>query len=252
MLAPLAPRAAEMPGLQSQKRSNSGRCRKSSRRRQHILGSTKSRSRQSPRRPGPPMRAATRRRRWPACATRRTARTGRRSTSSRPAGSCRPESFSGDMLMEAGQPAAALVAYEGSFRRDPNRFRGLYGAARAADASGDRAKAMSYARKLLDMGECGGHAAAGAGVGPGASRDSTRLARSVSSPVAGRTPPAAEDRGGLVRKPGTSHRRRAKVVSKLAGADVWCECQLRVGSSHEGLPRSSQLNCHGDRCRRKH
>ena len=57
----------------------------------------------------------------------------------------------GDMLMEAGQPAAALAAYEASFVRDPNRFRGLYGAARAADASGDRAKAAAYARRLLDM-----------------------------------------------------------------------------------------------------
>ena len=57
----------------------------------------------------------------------------------------------GDMLMDAGQPAAAIVAYEGSSLRDPNRFRGLYGLARAADASGDRAKAISYARKLLAM-----------------------------------------------------------------------------------------------------
>ena len=57
----------------------------------------------------------------------------------------------GDMLMEAGQPAAALEAYDASFVRDPNRLRGLYGAARAADASGDQAKAAVYARKLLDM-----------------------------------------------------------------------------------------------------
>jgi hypothetical protein len=39
-----------------------------------------------------------------------------------------------DMLMEAGQPAAALAEYEKSFQRDPNRFRGLYGAGRAAEA----------------------------------------------------------------------------------------------------------------------
>lgn len=57
----------------------------------------------------------------------------------------------GDMLMEAGQPAAALAAYEASLAREPNRFRGLYGAARAADASGERAKATDYARRLLEM-----------------------------------------------------------------------------------------------------
>lgn len=57
----------------------------------------------------------------------------------------------GDMLMQAGQPAAALAAYEASFSRDPNRFRGLYGAARAAFAAGDAAKAQRYAARLLDL-----------------------------------------------------------------------------------------------------
>jgi Flp pilus assembly protein TadD len=57
----------------------------------------------------------------------------------------------GDMLMEMGQPTAALAEYEASFSRDPNRFRGTYGAARAADAAGDRDKAVLYSRKLLDL-----------------------------------------------------------------------------------------------------
>ncbi len=57
----------------------------------------------------------------------------------------------GDMLLEAGQPAAALAEYEASFVRDPNRFRGLYGAARAADAAGDRDKAAAYSSKLLEL-----------------------------------------------------------------------------------------------------
>lgn len=56
-----------------------------------------------------------------------------------------------DMLLELGQPQAALAEYEASFQRDPNRFRGLYGAARAADAAGDPASASVYARKLLDL-----------------------------------------------------------------------------------------------------
>jgi hypothetical protein len=57
----------------------------------------------------------------------------------------------GDMLMEAGQPAAALAEYERSFQRDPNRFRGLYGAGRAAEAAGDRAKAIVYAKRLVEL-----------------------------------------------------------------------------------------------------
>jgi tetratricopeptide (TPR) repeat protein len=56
-----------------------------------------------------------------------------------------------DMLMDAGQPAAALAEYEASALRDPNRFRGLYGAARAADAAGNATKAATYARKLVDL-----------------------------------------------------------------------------------------------------
>jgi tetratricopeptide (TPR) repeat protein len=56
-----------------------------------------------------------------------------------------------DMLMEAGQPAAALAEYEKSFQRDPNRFRGLYGAGRAAEAAGDQTKALDYAKRLTDL-----------------------------------------------------------------------------------------------------
>ncbi len=55
----------------------------------------------------------------------------------------------GDMLLEAGQPARALKEYEASQLREPNRFRGYYGAARAAEASGDRAKAAASYQKLL-------------------------------------------------------------------------------------------------------
>jgi predicted Zn-dependent protease len=54
-----------------------------------------------------------------------------------------------DMLLEAGQPAAALREYEASQTRDPKRFRGYYGAARAAEATGDRAAAKAAYDKLL-------------------------------------------------------------------------------------------------------
>ena len=57
----------------------------------------------------------------------------------------------GEMLMELKQPAAALVEFERSQVREPNRFRGLAGAALAADASGDRAKARLLYARLLEL-----------------------------------------------------------------------------------------------------
>ena len=57
----------------------------------------------------------------------------------------------GDMLMQMGQSAPALKEYETSQEREPNRFRGLYGAAVAAEASGDRAKAMQLFARLGEM-----------------------------------------------------------------------------------------------------
>jgi hypothetical protein len=57
----------------------------------------------------------------------------------------------GDMLLELGQPALALKEYEASQQREPNRFRGLYGAATAAVKSGDTAKAKTYYGKLAAL-----------------------------------------------------------------------------------------------------
>jgi predicted Zn-dependent protease len=56
-----------------------------------------------------------------------------------------------DMLLEAGQPAAALREYEAAQIREPNRFRSYYGAARAADAAGDHAAARAAYDKLLAL-----------------------------------------------------------------------------------------------------
>ena len=62
----------------------------------------------------------------------------------------------GELLIELKQPAAALTEFETSLRTSPNRFNGLYGAARAsrlaADQSklaADRNKARTYYRKLV-------------------------------------------------------------------------------------------------------
>ena len=50
----------------------------------------------------------------------------------------------GDMLMELKRPAEALKEYEVSQQREPNRYRGLYGAGQAAAQSGDRDKARQH------------------------------------------------------------------------------------------------------------
>ncbi|MGH7431851.1 MAG: tetratricopeptide repeat protein, partial [Candidatus Methylomirabilales bacterium] len=54
----------------------------------------------------------------------------------------------GEMLIALNQPAQALTEFERSLKRDPNRFRGIYGAARAAEASGNRQAARDYYAKL--------------------------------------------------------------------------------------------------------
>jgi tetratricopeptide (TPR) repeat protein len=64
----------------------------------------------------------------------------------------------GDMLMETGQPALALKEYELSQQREPNRFRGLYGAALAAEQSGDRDRATNYFRRIAEMTKSGASA----------------------------------------------------------------------------------------------
>jgi len=57
----------------------------------------------------------------------------------------------GEMLLDLNQPAQALVEFEASATREPNRFNGLFGAARAAELSGDRAKAKTLYAKLVAM-----------------------------------------------------------------------------------------------------
>jgi len=55
----------------------------------------------------------------------------------------------GEMLLELRQPTLALKEFEASHKLEPNRFRGLYGAAHAAAQSGDIAKAKTYYEKLV-------------------------------------------------------------------------------------------------------
>ena len=61
----------------------------------------------------------------------------------------------GDMLLEQGQFAPALEAYETSLHSSPRRANSFYGAARAADRLGDRERALDYAVRLVAMAEPG-------------------------------------------------------------------------------------------------
>ncbi|HYB42176.1 MAG TPA: hypothetical protein VEL75_10430 [Candidatus Methylomirabilis sp.] len=57
----------------------------------------------------------------------------------------------GELLLELKRPAEALQAFEASQMREPDRFRGLYGAAQAAAQSGDGAKARRYYARLVTV-----------------------------------------------------------------------------------------------------
>jgi tetratricopeptide (TPR) repeat protein len=57
----------------------------------------------------------------------------------------------GELLLELKQPAAALTEFETSLRSAPERFNGLYGAARAATLAADQKKARSYYTKLMAL-----------------------------------------------------------------------------------------------------
>jgi tetratricopeptide (TPR) repeat protein len=57
----------------------------------------------------------------------------------------------GELLLEAGQPAAALPEFEASLRVAPNRYRSFAGAAKAAEGVGDREAARRWHGRLLDL-----------------------------------------------------------------------------------------------------
>src|SRR5256884_1424300 len=56
-----------------------------------------------------------------------------------------------ELLMEMGQAAPALREYRAALKENPNRYRGLYGAAKAAEAAGDRRMAADYFAKLVAL-----------------------------------------------------------------------------------------------------
>ena len=59
----------------------------------------------------------------------------------------------GELLLELEEGALALAAFEATMNKEPNRFRAVYGAARAAQLSGDTTKAAQYYARLLEISE---------------------------------------------------------------------------------------------------
>ena len=57
----------------------------------------------------------------------------------------------GYMLLEADRPAEALTEFELTIKKEPNRFRGLYGGARAAEAAGQKSRAVVLYNQLLQI-----------------------------------------------------------------------------------------------------
>ena len=57
----------------------------------------------------------------------------------------------GDMLLALNKPAEALDAYEVNLKGHPGRFNGIYGAAIAAEQSGNQEKAKLYFDQLIEL-----------------------------------------------------------------------------------------------------
>ncbi len=57
----------------------------------------------------------------------------------------------GDMLLGMKRPADALRELEAVMKKEPNRFRTLYLATKAASAAGDANRARQYSKQLVEM-----------------------------------------------------------------------------------------------------
>jgi Tfp pilus assembly protein PilF len=55
------------------------------------------------------------------------------------------------MLLQMNEPRKALEQFEATLKREPRRFRSVYGAAHAAQLSGRRDLSQKYFRELLKV-----------------------------------------------------------------------------------------------------
>ena len=63
----------------------------------------------------------------------------------------------GEMLLAAGRPAPALAEFEATLKKEPGRFRALYGAARAAQLAGQPEVSRKYYGELVKVCAQGDH-----------------------------------------------------------------------------------------------
>lgn len=57
----------------------------------------------------------------------------------------------GDLYMELNRPKDALIQYELSLKKNPNRFNSIFGAGRSAELIGDKKKTEYYYNRLLNL-----------------------------------------------------------------------------------------------------
>jgi len=57
----------------------------------------------------------------------------------------------GELLLEVGEPAQAIIEFERSLQLTPNRYRSIAGAARAAEQLGERLPAQKYYEELVAL-----------------------------------------------------------------------------------------------------
>jgi tetratricopeptide (TPR) repeat protein len=60
-----------------------------------------------------------------------------------------------DLYLELGRPADALAAYEQTLTLNPERYRAIAGAGRAAEKAGQVDVAREYYRRLLELAKAG-------------------------------------------------------------------------------------------------
>jgi hypothetical protein len=57
----------------------------------------------------------------------------------------------GVMLLDRGMAKEALIAFEATLKKEPNRLGAFVGAMQAASKAGDTAKAREYSKKIVSM-----------------------------------------------------------------------------------------------------
>jgi uncharacterized protein GlcG (DUF336 family) len=132
----------------------------------------------------------------------------------------------GEMLLEANQPAQALAEFEANLKKEPNRFKSVYGAGRAAELAGDRQKAQTYYAQLVTIAERGDR--------PG--RRELEHARAFAAPAAAQAP---QGRGGQPAPTGP-----APASSVPTPGPTYVEAQKAIAAAHAaGAKLKVNLSC---------